>query len=78
MVTSRILSVLHRVIPGNGGGTEVVTLHFFGVKMISIDLVWLRVRLLALDHRLNMLQLLRPCMAVTGWDNDVCVVCVFG
>ena len=50
MVTSRILSVLHRVIPGNGGGTEVVTLHFFGVKMISIDLVWLRVRLLALDH----------------------------
>jgi len=26
-VTPRILSVLQRVIPGNGGGTAVVTLH---------------------------------------------------
>jgi len=44
--------VLQRVIPGSGGGVEVVTLHFFEVKMISTDLVRLRLRLrlLALDY----------------------------
>jgi len=50
MVTPRILSVLQRVLPGNGGGTEVVTLYIFGVRMTSTDLVRLRVRLSALDH----------------------------
>jgi len=49
-VIPRILSELQRVIPGSGGGAEIVTLHFFEVKMISTDLVRLRVRLLALDH----------------------------
>ena len=41
-VITRILSELQRVIPGSGGGAEVVTLHVFEVKMISIDLVRLR------------------------------------
>ena len=49
-VIPRILSELQRVIPGSGGGVDVVTLHFFEVKMISTDFVRLRVRLLALDH----------------------------
>ena len=38
-VIPRILSELQRVIPGSGGGAEVVTLHIFEAKMISTDFV---------------------------------------
>ena len=51
IVTSRILSVVRRVIPGRGGGgVTAVRLLFLSAKMTSSVLARLSVRLLCLAH----------------------------